>query len=104
MKTLREGVSGPEVTFWQKFLGMDDADGIFGPQTQATTAHWQTEHGLLPDGIVGLRTLVAVGWHHITHLGNLAAADTRTVAELKQENIGLHNTISSLEEALENFQ
>ena len=104
MKTLLAGVSGPEVTLWQKFLGMDDADGIFGPQTQATTAHWQTEHDLFPDSIAGPRTWAAVGWYYITHRGNLDAADTRTVAELKQENIGLHNMISSLEEALENFQ
>src|SRR5262245_49169386 len=64
METLRQGMTGPDVQRWQTFLIAGgflsgDADGDFGPQTEAATIRFQTAHGLPPDGIVGSDTLGA---------------------------------------------
>lgn len=64
MQTLRQGMTGPDVQRWQKFLIAGgflsgDADGDFGPQTEAATSRFQTAHGLPPDGVVGSDTLAA---------------------------------------------
>jgi peptidoglycan hydrolase-like protein with peptidoglycan-binding domain len=60
MQTLHVGSSGPDVVTWQKIIGVD-ADGAFGPATEAATKAWQTSHGLDPDGIVGPMTWSKAG-------------------------------------------
>lgn len=57
-RTLQIGSRGDDVADWQFIIGMkvDDMDGVFGPNTLARTKEWQTEHSLLPDGIVGPRS------------------------------------------------
>lgn len=50
---------GAPVKEWQReALGYsdDDADGYFGPQTEADTEDWQAARGLTPDGLVGEKT------------------------------------------------
>lgn len=53
--TIRLGSRGPDVMVWQQFLGLN-ADGIFGPATQAATVAFQRSKGLKADGIVGSAT------------------------------------------------
>ena len=36
-------------------------DGIFGPKTRARAIEFQRQHGLVPDGVVGIRTRAALG-------------------------------------------
>ncbi len=62
MQILRIGRRGAAVETWQSFLvgqGFDPGpvDGIFGPGTRDATEDFQQTHGLVPDGIVGPRTL-----------------------------------------------
>lgn len=59
MTTIRNGSRGQDVTVLQSFLGID-ADGIFGPKTEAAVKEFQNEHGLDVDGIVGHLTWAAI--------------------------------------------
>ena len=60
METLRLNSSGPNVSKWQKIIGVT-ADGIFGPQTEAATKRWQAQHKLVADGVVGPLSWSAAG-------------------------------------------
>lgn len=51
-RTLRSGMTGPDVATWQTFLKVP-ADGKFGPKTAAATIAWQRSKGLAADGVVG---------------------------------------------------
>jgi hypothetical protein len=57
---LKKVTRGKEVKELQEFLGTD-ADGIFGSGTEAAVKKWQSENGLIPDGIVGPATWDAMG-------------------------------------------
>jgi peptidoglycan hydrolase-like protein with peptidoglycan-binding domain len=54
--TIQYGSTGPDVVRWQRILGLSPADGSFGPATDAATKKWQTNHGIVPDGVVGPMT------------------------------------------------
>lgn len=54
-RTLRQGDSGPDVSYVQGRLGIT-ADGKYGPATAAAVRSYQSSHGLTADGIVGPRT------------------------------------------------
>ena len=56
---IRKGSRGEEVKQLQRLLGIT-ADGIFGNGTEAAVIAFQREHGLVPDGIVGPLTWVAL--------------------------------------------
>ena len=58
--TLRKGSKGDLVKKMQAVLGVAQ-DGDFGPGTEAKVKAWQTKHGLTPDGVVGPKTLAAMG-------------------------------------------
>lgn len=51
--TLRRGSSGDAVRQLQAALGLQPADGVFGPGTEAAVRAFQRTHGLVPDGIIG---------------------------------------------------
>jgi peptidoglycan hydrolase-like protein with peptidoglycan-binding domain len=53
--TLRRPMTGPLVKELQVRLGVD-ADGTFGPKTEAAVRAFQKNGGLVPDGIVGPKT------------------------------------------------
>lgn len=55
-ETVRVGSRGATVAAVQKALGIE-ADGIFGPGTEAHLKAWQKYHGLVADGIAGPATL-----------------------------------------------
>jgi putative chitinase len=66
MDLLQLGSNGPAVVRLQKKLrktGFNPgaADGDFGPATQAAVMAFQKSEGLLADGVVGARTLKALG-------------------------------------------
>jgi peptidoglycan hydrolase-like protein with peptidoglycan-binding domain len=50
--TMQQGSTGPDVVLWQRIVGTS-ADGVFGPNTAASTRTWQAQHGLPADGVVG---------------------------------------------------
>ncbi len=57
--TLRRGARGDLVKQIQNELEVD-ADGIFGPGTEAALRQFQRDNGLVPDGIVGPQTWAAL--------------------------------------------
>ena len=57
--TLRRGNVGPFVRDIQNALHLD-ADGFFGPKTEAAIRQFQRENSLVPDGIVGPKTWAAL--------------------------------------------
>ena len=56
-QTIRQGSRGPLVAEVQEKLDIEPADGIFGPGTAKIVKHWQSQNGLVADGIVGPKTL-----------------------------------------------
>ena len=56
---LKVGSTGQEVADIQRALALDP-DGIFGLMTAMAVKEWQTENGLLPDGIVGPKTYAKI--------------------------------------------
>lgn len=59
--TLKKGDRNEYVRHWQMFLNLNgyacgNADGIFGPKTDAAVRKWQKAHGLVVDGIIGPKT------------------------------------------------
>ncbi|MEU7751866.1 peptidoglycan-binding domain-containing protein [Micromonospora sp. NPDC049101] len=72
------------VAMWQKILVADgylaasDVDCRFGPTTTAATRRWQTDRGLVSDGVVGRRTFATAatrlttyeGWFYYDGLGS----------------------------------
>lgn len=65
---LKVGSQGEEVTILQRKLrGLGYhlvVDGDFGPGTRNAAVHFQREHGLKPDGIVGPKTAAAIDALH----------------------------------------
>ncbi|QHV94735.1 M15 family metallopeptidase [Spirosoma endbachense] len=62
MQVLKQGSNGADVKKWQFFLigqgfEIGKADGDFGPRTHEATVAFQQQHGLLPDGVVGDKTV-----------------------------------------------
>ena len=57
---LKIGSRGKEVKELQEFLNIG-ADGIFGKGTEASVKKWQSENGLIADGIVGPATWDSMG-------------------------------------------
>jgi putative chitinase len=55
MILLKKGSQGQEVTLLQQLLELN-SDGIFGFKTEKAVMKWQSEEGLLADGVVGLKT------------------------------------------------
>lgn len=53
---IKRGSKGDQVKKVQEALGLD-ADGDFGPGTEAAVKAWQAEHGLVADGIIGPKSM-----------------------------------------------
>lgn len=62
MQVIKQDSKGPDVKRWQFFLigqGLElgKADGVFGLRTHEATVAFQKKNGLLPDGVVGNKTV-----------------------------------------------
>lgn len=57
---IKKGSRGANVKIVQEFLELN-ADGAFGPATEAAVKKWQSENGLTPDGVVGPNTWKKMG-------------------------------------------
>jgi hypothetical protein len=55
LPVLKRGSTGPDVVALQNILGIE-ADGSFGPKTEAAVKAFQSFHGLIADGVVGPKT------------------------------------------------
>jgi hypothetical protein len=60
-ETLKDGSTGPAVMDLQKFLNKFEnenlsVDGKLGPKTIAIIKKWQSDHGLVSDGLIGAKT------------------------------------------------
>jgi peptidoglycan hydrolase-like protein with peptidoglycan-binding domain len=55
VRTLRRGMSGPDVAKIQAVVGVA-VDGVFGFDTASAVKKWQRANGLVADGIVGPAT------------------------------------------------
>jgi peptidoglycan hydrolase-like protein with peptidoglycan-binding domain len=56
---LSEGDEGRQVQLLQQALGIE-VDGAFGPATEEAVQHFQAQHGLTIDGVVGSQTWAAL--------------------------------------------
>jgi g-D-glutamyl-meso-diaminopimelate peptidase len=64
-RVLRLWAVGPDVVFVQRVLtgagyNVGPIDGIYGPRTIQAVIEFQTDNGLVPDGIVGPKTWAAI--------------------------------------------
>jgi peptidoglycan hydrolase-like protein with peptidoglycan-binding domain len=59
-RTLRRGDAGELVTELQQRLGMPAGESTFGPATEAAVREFQRARSMVPDGIVGPKTWVAL--------------------------------------------
>lgn len=53
--TIKRGSKGKAVKVWQIIVGATP-DGTFGGGTESATQNWQASHGLIADGIVGVKS------------------------------------------------
>lgn len=60
-RTLKMGDEGDDVEWLQAKLGVDPADGDFGPATKLAVIEFQKRRGLKADGIAGTDTQTALG-------------------------------------------
>lgn len=81
MATYREGDKGAIVKQIQKVAGCYP-DGVWGKVTTECVKAWQADHGLTADGIVGSKTLAAMG------ISVVANAVTTSKKEAFQRNDG----------------
>lgn len=63
VKTLQQKLKN-----WGYYTGA--VDGIYGPKTRAAVIYFQRKNGLTPDGIVGAKTLKALGMSNTTTSNN----------------------------------
>jgi hypothetical protein len=59
-RVLKKGMTGADVAYLQRWLGLDD-DGVFGPATEAKVKAYQKMRGVTADGIVGPATWRQMG-------------------------------------------
>lgn len=99
--TAKPYMQGDDVKAWQQVLRQSgytsiDADGVFGPVTDAATKDWQSKRGLTPDGDVGPLTRAKIGTPPTAPLSVPATASPRpdpapkTSVEVAAEALATH--------------
>ncbi|MCP4933496.1 MAG: peptidoglycan-binding protein [bacterium] len=81
---VRKGSRGSTVKKLQNMLGLD-ADGKFGPGTEKAVKAWQSDNGIEADGMVGVKTLAAMGLFGDNITNDHVAAVDEPVAEEGEE-------------------
>jgi peptidoglycan hydrolase-like protein with peptidoglycan-binding domain len=82
---LKKGLSGEPVRRLQAKLGVQ-ADGTFGPGTEAALKEWQKSKGLAADGVAGPDTFMSMGLYELVLLKQGTRGDT---VKTLQEKLGL---------------
>jgi murein L,D-transpeptidase YcbB/YkuD len=59
-RVLKQGMTGADVAYVQRWLGLDD-DGVFGPATESRVKAYQKMRGITADGLVGPATWRNIG-------------------------------------------
>jgi hypothetical protein len=77
--TLRRGAQGDLVKTLQRELNLS-SDGNFGGQTEAAVRNFQRAHNMVPDGIIGPKTWLALDAAAAQATGASAGAPSATVA------------------------
>jgi len=85
MSYLRKGVTGEPVKILQAKLGVN-ADGDFGPGTEAALIAYQKKEGLSADGVAGPDTFMQMG---LSELVLLAPGASGTTVKKLQEALGI---------------
>jgi peptidoglycan hydrolase-like protein with peptidoglycan-binding domain len=85
MAMLKTGMAGEPVKRLQQKLGVD-ADGRFGPATEAALKDYQKKNGLAVDGIAGPDTFAHMGLHELVLL--MPGSSGETVKKL-QTSLGI---------------
>lgn len=85
MAMLKLGMAGEPVKRLQQKLGVD-ADGQFGPATDAALKAYQKQHGLAVDGIAGPDTFSQMGLYELVLL--MPGSTGETVKKL-QKSLGI---------------
>ncbi len=75
MAMLKKGTSGKPVKILQEKLGVD-ADGVFGPGTDAALRKYQEDNALAVDGIAGPDTFAQMGLHALILLRRGSKGET----------------------------
>lgn len=94
---LKKGSKGEEVKRIQLFLGLSDADGIFGKNTETAVMQWQKKNGLNEDGIVGPKTLELM-------FGNTNEDKQQTSSENPLSKLKGHVPLGVLQELLDIYE
>ena len=81
---VRKGSRGTTVKKLQTMLDLD-ADGKFGPGTEKAVKAWQSDNGIEADGMVGVKTLAAMGLFKDKITDDHVAAVDEPVAEEGEE-------------------
>ena len=81
---LRKGSRGETVKKLQTMLELD-ADGKFGPGTEKAVKAWQSENDIEADGMVGVKTLAAMGLFEEKITSDHIAAVDEPVSEEGEE-------------------
>jgi peptidoglycan hydrolase-like protein with peptidoglycan-binding domain len=77
---LRKGMKGAQVMEVQSALGIK-VDGDFGPKTEKAVKAFQKKNGLTVDGIVGRKTLEALGIKDKSGLSGVRAYDAKELLD-----------------------
>jgi peptidoglycan hydrolase-like protein with peptidoglycan-binding domain len=75
MAILKRGMAGEPVRLMQERLGIDDADGMFGPATEASLREYQKTQGLSVDGVAGPDTFAELELFELIELRTGTSGD-----------------------------
>lgn len=100
MNTIKKGSNEPDVLYIQRYLGLE-IDGIFGLKTEEAVKKFQSESGLLSDGIVGPKS-----WSIIlgTSRKSLEETDYQELADNLKIDVATIKAVKSVESGISSFE
>jgi len=94
---IKKGSEGEEVVALQQLLGINPADGKFGPQTDTEVKKFQKENGLTADGIVGPKTLEKIESMYEKKGGEAKGDGSKEESKNKDEKVNEWRVLSDKE-------